>query len=52
MNISANMEAMIQRKDLLRQGSDEAEQEAEKILEKVLENGGLTTEEVYALMAY
>lgn len=52
MNISANMEAMIQRKELLRKGSDEAEQEAERILEKVLENGGLTTEEVYALMAY
>lgn len=50
--MSANLNIMIQRKELLRQGTDEAEEQAEVLLQKVLENGGLTTEEVYALMAY
>lgn len=50
--MSGNLKTMIQRKELLRQGTDEAEEQAEELLQKVLENGGLTTEEVYALMAY
>ena len=50
--MSANLEAMIRRKALMRQGTPEAEQEAEEILEDVLHNGGLTTDEAYALMAY
>lgn len=50
--MSANLDAMIRRKALMRQGTPEAEQEAEEILEGVLQNGGLTTDEAYALMAY
>lgn len=52
MGMSENMKEMIRRKNLMKQGTDEAEQEADQILEKVLQNGGLTTEEVYGLMAY
>jgi len=47
-----NLKEMIRRKELLRKGSDEAEEEADQILRSVLENGGLTTEEIYALMAH
>jgi hypothetical protein len=50
--MSTNLDTMIQRKELLRQGTDEAEEQAEMLLQKVLENGGLTAEEVYALMAH
>jgi len=46
------MKLMIQRKDLVRQGTPEAEAKAEKILEAVEQSGGLTTEEVYSLQAY
>jgi hypothetical protein len=46
-----NVKKMIRRKELLRQGGDENEEKAEAILEEVLQNGGLTTEEVYAVMA-
>jgi hypothetical protein len=49
---SANLKAMIKRKELLRKGGDEAEIKAERILDAVLQGGGLSTEEVYALMAY
>jgi len=50
--MSTNLDTMIRRKELLRQGTDEAEQQAEELLQQVLDNGGLTAEEVYALMAY
>jgi hypothetical protein len=50
--MSENLKKMIQRKELLRRGTDEAENRAEEILQSVLQSGGLTTEEVYALMAY
>lgn len=50
--MSANLDTMIQRKELLRQGTDEAEEQADVLLQQVLDNGGLTAEEVYALMAY
>jgi hypothetical protein len=50
--MSDNLKEMIRRKELLRKGTDEAEDEADRILQDVLENGGLTTEEVYALMAH
>jgi len=50
--MSRNLEAMIRRKQLMREGTAEAEIEAEEILEEVLRNGGLTTDESYALMAY
>lgn len=50
--MSKNLEAMILRKKLMRQGTPEAEAKADKILEVVERNGGLTTEEVYALMAH
>jgi hypothetical protein len=43
---------MIKRKELIRQGTDEADEQAEMLLQQVLENGGLSTEDVYALMAY
>lgn len=46
-----NVKKMIRRKELLRQGGDENEEKADAILEEVLQNGGLTTEEVYAVMA-
>lgn len=50
--MSENLEIMKQRKDLLRQGTDEAEQKAEELLQQVLDNGGLSAEEVYSLMAF
>ena len=50
--MSNNLEAMIKRRELVRQGTDEADAQAEQILEEVQQNGGLTAEEVYALMAY
>jgi len=50
--MSTNLDIMIRRKELLRQGTDEAEIQAEELLKQVLDNGGLTAEEVYALMAY
>lgn len=46
-----NVKKMIRRKELLRQGGDENEEKADAILEEVLQNGGLTTEEIYAVMA-
>jgi hypothetical protein len=49
---SKNFEEMVRRKDLIRKGGDGNEEEAERILVKVERNGGLTAEEVYALMAY
>jgi len=49
--MNTNLELMQYRKKLLRQGTDEAEELAEEILQRVLEDGGLSTEEVYALMA-
>ncbi len=50
--MSNNLRAMIKRKELMRQGTPEAEVEADAIFEEVTQNGGLTTEEVYALMAH
>ena len=50
--MSENLRKMIQRKELLCQETDEAERKADSILREVLRDGGLTTEEVYALMAY
>jgi hypothetical protein len=50
--MSANLDAMIKRKELIRQGTDEADAQADEILIQVEQNGGLTTEEVYALLAY
>lgn len=50
--MSPNLQAMIKRKELVRQGTDEADAQAEEILAQVEQNGGLTTEEVYALQAY
>lgn len=49
---SKNFRAMVERKNLIRLGTPEAEEKADRLLEAVEENGGLTTEEVYALMAY
>lgn len=49
---SKNLKAMIERKKLMRIGTDEAEEKADRILEAVENNGGLTTEEVYILTAY
>lgn len=49
---SKNFQAMVERKKLIRLGTPEAEEKAEKILEAVERNGGLTPEEVYALMAF
>ena len=46
-----NVKKMIRRKELLRAGGDENEEMADAILEEVLQNGGLTAEEVYAVMA-
>jgi hypothetical protein len=43
---------MIHRKKLLRLGTEEALQEADEILDAVQRSGGLSTEEVYALMAH
>lgn len=50
--MSENLKKMIQRKELVRKGTDEAEVRAEEILQSVLQSGGLTTDEVYALMAH
>jgi hypothetical protein len=50
--VSPNLEAMIRRKALLREGTLAAEQQADEILEEVERNGGLTTDETYALMAH
>ena len=50
--MSTNLDTMIKRKELIRQGTDEADEQAEMLLQQVLENGGLSTEEVYALMAH
>lgn len=50
--MSTNLDTMIKRKELIRQGTDEADEQAEMLLQQVLENGGLSTEDVYALMAY
>ena len=52
MNQSKNLRAMIERKKLIRQGTLEAEGKADRILRAVEESGGLSTEEVYSLMAY
>lgn len=49
---SKNFEEMVRRRELVRKGGDANEEEAERILVEVERNGGLTTEEVYALMAY
>lgn len=50
--MSKNLELMKRRKELLRRDPDQHEEAAERILQEVLQNGGLTTEEVYALTAY
>jgi hypothetical protein len=50
--MSTNLDAMIKRKELVRQGTDEADAQAELVLEQVQQNGGLTTEEIYALQAF
>jgi hypothetical protein len=50
--MSTNLEKMIKRKELVRQGTEEADAQAEQILEQVQQDGGLTTEEIYALMAH
>jgi hypothetical protein len=52
MNQSKNLKAMIERKKLVRQDTPEAEEKAERILKAVEENGGLTSEEVFSLLAY
>jgi hypothetical protein len=49
---SKNFRAMVERKKLLRLGTPAAEEKADEILETVERNGGLTSEEVYSLMAY
>jgi hypothetical protein len=46
-----NVDKMIRRKELLREDPDGNEEMADAILEEVLQNGGLTAEEVYAVMA-
>ena len=46
-----NVDKMIRRKELLREDPDGNEEMADAILEEVLQNGGLTTEEIYAVMA-
>jgi len=48
---SGNLQKMIRRKELLREDPDGNEEMADAILEEVLQNGGLTTEEVYAVIA-
>lgn len=50
--MSENLKKMIQRKELIRKGTEEAEDRADDILQSVLQSGGLTTDEVYALMAH
>jgi len=49
---SANFRAMVKRKGLVRMNTPAADEKAEKILQAVEKNGGLSAEEVYALMAY
>jgi hypothetical protein len=49
---SKNLKAMIERKKLIRLGTNEAEEKAEKILKAVEQNGGLSAEEVYILSAH
>jgi hypothetical protein len=49
---SANLKAMIKRKELVRKDTPEAEAQAQRILEAVEQNGGLTGEEVISLMAH
>jgi hypothetical protein len=43
---------MVERKKLIRSGTLQAEEKADRILEAVERNGGLTTEEIYALSAF
>jgi hypothetical protein len=50
--MSSNLRAMIERKKLIRKGTDESEERAEEILRAVERNGGLTDSEIYELMAY
>jgi protein involved in polysaccharide export with SLBB domain len=50
--MTPNLKAMIKRKELIRKGTPEAEEQAERILDAVEQAGGLTTEEVYSLQAY
>ena len=49
---STNLKAMIKRKALVREGTPEAEAKAQRILEAVEQKGGLTGEEVLALMVH
>lgn len=49
---SKNLIAMIERKKLVRQNTPETDAKAERILIAVEGNGGLTTDEVYALMVH
>lgn len=49
---SQNFQDMVKRKQLIRKGGEVNERAAEKILQRVEENGGLTAEETYALMAH
>ncbi len=50
--MTTNLAEMIRRRGLLRLGTDEALEEAEQILEVVERSGGLSTAEVYGLMAH
>lgn len=52
MKQSKNFQAMVKRKELIRSGSPEDEKKADVILRTVERNGGLTPEEIYALMVY
>lgn len=49
---STNLKAMIRRKELMREGTPEAEAKADRILAAVEQKGGLTAAEVYALTVY
>jgi len=51
-NQSVNLKAMIKRKELVRKGTPESEAMADRILEAVERKGGLTADEVMALMVY
>ena len=46
------MKEMIRRKQLVRRNRPEDEAECEAILDKVQRSGGLTTDEVYGMMAF
>jgi hypothetical protein len=46
------MKLMIERKNLLRKNTPEAEAKADKILEAVEKAGGLTTEEILTLTVH